>query len=866
MKRNVLEWICSTMTDATSAVVLTHNIDFLFLQSIVRPRLRKCGHPKLTIFADAVCADNSYRQQRHLLDGLGRHYRVVRVDMGAGRRFHPKAILLAGTSKAALAVGSGNLTHGGWSANCEIWTNYTSDENGLPAITAFRDYLNTVLDLIPQSEPISEETLGAFDSTVNSWATNLPEPEGLLGSPSERPMLDRIIEYAGDDVTQISVCAPYFDPEGEALTTLSRRMAVPVKTYLQRNHVGLSVAAAATLPNNVELTGIDTEPSRFIHAKLYSFNRPGSTLFVSGSANMSRAALMADGTWGNAELLTFQELSAEQAEEVLSEMILQKTVPELPDTPLSDEWKMSTPPLRILAARFAAGTLEITFRSDAEVTQLEIVLEDGERKVCGDFPSKNIVRIQLGRYPSFIRLHCIFNTGDEVRSAPMWVDDEDSLGISAPERRITAKLAEAVEAGSLSARGMFEILQLLYQHLQQPARRFAPTVTEQRQSLAEVGPSYTLEDVFSDSFTQPRGNPVATLPGPFHESDFLRAFSAYFTIGNTEEYSDDNEPSESYQMDDENLDGDEPDEIGNDKTKEEIVKMQERSRRSEESARLRNKLMSALENVVTAMSSEDFISSRSPERLGADIAATALLLRKGLVDEIISDKDFADITERLWAVLFFSSKGEPGMIEKHLDSCPVDESTSFKSGITSPRLTAALILWCFPDWVGDSTHGIKFRFSAMLLAARLRWLVCGGSVNEIHGELRRLSRAMPLGTDYDTLVETWARWVRAGFAFNEFEKAAGPWKAKDLAEKVAIEQVKQGELLWQAGEFCVADKDYQREQITYATVHPLTGGDQKTFYGNWLVPVTPLLSELNPLAMDEDARSHLFELVSAWHT
>ena len=155
MKRNVFEWICGTMTDATSAIVLTHNIDFLFLQSIVRPRLRKCGNPKLTIFADAGCATGSYRQQHFALDGLGRHYRVVPVVLESGRRFHPKAILLAGPSKAALAVGSGNVTHGGWSANHEIWATYESDD-GLPAISAFRNYLDTVLSLIPQSDRISE--------------------------------------------------------------------------------------------------------------------------------------------------------------------------------------------------------------------------------------------------------------------------------------------------------------------------------------------------------------------------------------------------------------------------------------------------------------------------------------------------------------------------------------------------------------------------------------------------------------------------------------------------------------------------------------------------------------------------------------
>ena len=143
------------MTDATSAIVLTHNIDFLFLQSIVRPRLRKCGHPKLTIFADAACAAGSYRQQRHVLDGLGRHYRVVPVEMGVGRRFHPKAILLSGPSKAALAVGSGNVTHGGWSANHEVWATYESDDDGSPAISAFRNYLESVLNLTNRTESIS---------------------------------------------------------------------------------------------------------------------------------------------------------------------------------------------------------------------------------------------------------------------------------------------------------------------------------------------------------------------------------------------------------------------------------------------------------------------------------------------------------------------------------------------------------------------------------------------------------------------------------------------------------------------------------------------------------------------------------------
>ena len=375
MKRNVFEWICGTMTDATSAIVLTHNIDFLFLQSIVRPRLRKCGNPKLTIFADAGCATGSYRQQRFALDGLGRHYRVVPVVLESGRRFHPKAILLAGPSKAALAVGSGNVTHGGWSANHEIWATYESDD-GLPAISAFRNYLDTVLSLIPQSDRISEEALSAFDDSANSWATELPKPAGLHGTPSDRPLLDRIIGLAGDDVRQITVCAPYYDPAGKALAELALRTTAPIRTLLQRSHVGLSASAASALPPNVQLISIDTEPARFIHAKLYGFHRSHSTLLVAGSANMSRAALMADRTWGNAELVAVQETSQEQFDELLADLTILDQAPNLPERPPLDEWEFPTEPIRILTARFVDGTLEIAFKSDETIKDFTVEVDN----------------------------------------------------------------------------------------------------------------------------------------------------------------------------------------------------------------------------------------------------------------------------------------------------------------------------------------------------------------------------------------------------------------------------------------------------------------------------------------------------------
>ena len=862
MRLNVVEWICGAMTDATTAIVLTHNIDFLFLQSIVRPRLRKCGHPKLTIFTDAACAAGSYRQQRYVLEGLGRHYRVVPVEMGVGRRFHPKAIFLAGPSKSALAVGSGNITHGGWSANHEIWATYESDDDGLPAISAFRDYLDTVLGLIHRTESISEEVLAAFDQTANLWAAELPEPAGLHGIPGDRPLLDRIVDLAGDDVREVTVCAPYYDPDGEALGELARRISAPVRTLLQRNHVGLSASAAATLPTNVELSSIDTDPSRFIHAKVFALRRPDKTLLVTGSANLSRAALMADGAWGNAELVAVQEMSHERADDLLADLKILEEAPLLPEVPPSEEWEIPTQPVRILSARFIDGVLELVFKSGAPLQDLTVEMDDGARKRCSDFPTKETARILLSRCPKFIHLHCTLENGLKVSSEPAWVDDEASLDISVPERRISAKLMEAAEAGSLSASGMFEILQLLHQHLRQPTKRIVQLTTGESESAPSPTRSYSVEDVFSESFGRPRVDPVASLPGGFRESDFFKAFTAYFTLADTEESSNEEEPKDTDQPSDDLVVDGEPEEIENEKAKEGIELQQTRRRHAEEGSRLRKKLVGALESVVTAMTADEFIAGRPPERLGADIAATALLLRKGLVDRIISEDDFASITNRLWSVLFFGSKGEAGVLQKHLVSSPAELSASFESAIASPRLTAALTLWCFPDWGQGSTDAIKFRFAAMVLAAKLPWLIAGGTVEEIAGELRRLSRAMPTGVEFETLQTAWKNWVQAGAAFGEFEKVVKEWAAKDLADAVDGDEVKRGDLLWQAGELCVAEANYRRDPKTKALVRPLTGSDPKKLVGSWLVPVACLLQDPNLLNLHEGARTLLLGIIA----
>ena len=137
MRQNVLKQLVS-VSQAENAIVLTHDIDFLFVQSTVLPILKDAGNPKLTILADAGRAADFFASQKPFLSLLGQRFRVVPIAMPGRFRFHPKAILLSGKDRAVLAVGSGNCTFGGWSSNAEAWFSWDTNEDGTGVFAAFK--------------------------------------------------------------------------------------------------------------------------------------------------------------------------------------------------------------------------------------------------------------------------------------------------------------------------------------------------------------------------------------------------------------------------------------------------------------------------------------------------------------------------------------------------------------------------------------------------------------------------------------------------------------------------------------------------------------------------------------------------------
>src|SRR5207244_1574810 len=77
----------------------------------------------------------------------------------SGRAFHPKLTAIVGTQRATVAIGSGNLSTGGWNLNAETWTVATAHMDRCPIlITQVADWLVTLSQVCAIS-PLAEQAI-----------------------------------------------------------------------------------------------------------------------------------------------------------------------------------------------------------------------------------------------------------------------------------------------------------------------------------------------------------------------------------------------------------------------------------------------------------------------------------------------------------------------------------------------------------------------------------------------------------------------------------------------------------------------------------------------------------------------------------
>lgn len=850
IEKNVIETVCAGMEKATTAIVLTHNIDFLFVESILLPRLREIGSPQLTIFADAACAANTFRTQERLVTKLGTRYRVVPVDLGASRRFHPKAIFLYDNEGAILAIGSGNATHGGWSSNQEVWPDFVSPGDGGPEIAAFIPYLERVLTYVPSAEHIKGETLGNLTEAGNSWYKALPSPAGLAWTPGNTPLLDQVLNLTGREIASVDILSPYFDPSASALSRLAALSKGEVRVFLQPRKAGLSSDLAATMPVNVRLqtieAGADERRYKFIHAKSYVIETPTGRYLVSGSANCSSAALLADNMWGNAELVTVRAVSEEDIAEFWSGHIVTDGAPALPEVHPSEEWAIEASELRVLGARRDGERLEVFYTSPHEIAALRAHTQapNSQELAAFEFRSGRASFIASGIIAS-IWLSATLHNGTVVTSAPSWVDDEHALSVGGAERSLKEKLEGAAARGSLFGGEFMAVLELFDHLIQKPAghRSARPPAGDH----APPPVYFTEDDIYTDRW--PGASPlfsVALASGGFNEADALAFVHSFFQTGSEREQRS----TVSNRQSDEDREGEdqEPDDV-------------QRALTAQNFSTAAHKFARVFKKIENSLGHPEYAASRPPARLASDISALAILMIFARLKGGMSPADYRSQTMAMLKVLFFGATGHDGIVLQHLAKLTDAERRSAIGELRSAKLTAAMAAWCMIDWSNGESDARRFRFAAAELASRHRWLSEGGNREAVLLELDRIAATLLPG-QRDELLSVWSKWLRDGYAVESFRTALVGIDQRVLAETSARIELRKGELVWQSTRgFCVVANDLNKATSPKAGLLPVDREELIKVRSEFVAPVSDLLR--GPYPISDNVKQQMFDLINA---
>ena len=853
MRSDVLD-VISSARDVTNAVVLTHNIDFVFVQTVVLSAFRLRGYPTITVFADSGCAAETYAQQKAVISELGVRYRVVPVAMGPGFRFHPKAVLLTGAERGTLLVGSGNLTFGGWRENGEVWTHFESEMDGSGPFGAFRRYLADVIKRVVLPEAVEREVGEAFDPGTKSWlsADGGADAGALVGRVgSGPPLLGQMVSAGGEgQVEELLVCAPYFDHDGAALQELVSSVGARRTTVLcQVGRTALHERAWKPNATKATLKSIDfrragpaeQERSAFVHAKFYGLRRADDVVVLAGSANCSRAAMTVGGNYGNAELMVARSWTPQAfEEEFLGELVVAAEPVVLEHEPRDDaETAAVGTPLRVLAARFEAGWLLVGYApSSAIVAQC---LVDGET-VPFEAIEQGVVSVSCASEPKSVTLRARVEDAI-VESEPAWIDLERRLRATAHSRSLADSFRARVQAGAWDADGWAEVLDVFCKHLS-----YMPVVgpgfaAPRREGGAESDDmKFTATDVFATDYRAPKLDRAwfpSDIGGDGRVHSLQQLLLRWFGV----ELS---EPEEESGVDDDN------DEAGGDEVVDRPESLPLISASDEAvTDRNRRRIARIVEEIEAAMTSSEFLAARSADYLATDLKVASALFGAGLAKGWMDRDRFFELTHGIWSSLFFGrATGEDGWLDCRASAS--GDGDAFVRCMESPSLSAALIGWYLVAVVpgGGSIEAARFTLAAALAVARLPWLWHGGSQEEVEKELAvLLAHTLDGGSNLEQRrrwAETeWSRLIRRGQALRCLEAVIHRTRLEVLRDRIALDELVPGDVLWQgkAG-FCVVLRRCSRFDREHVPVLKLQGkAVESAFAASATLPLRALLDE-----------------------
>ena len=259
--------------------------------------------------ADRLAEEWARVSERGYAVRANRHY-FVRGIRGGGA-FHAKTILLASEDRARLLVGSGNLTLSGFDTG-EVFARFeTGSPQGDGALAAWRAWMTGVVER-SEDPDLQRRWLEVVTGLPDVGAES---PGSPFVSNHSRSILDELVgRLPAGPVDELRVAAPFWDADCSAFAALRERVKPGrIVVYLDNR----TSVDGERLRTSLDDEGADIAVkswSEHVHAKLIAIVTGGEGILLSGSPNLSDAALTlpARHAGANSETATIARCAAEE--------------------------------------------------------------------------------------------------------------------------------------------------------------------------------------------------------------------------------------------------------------------------------------------------------------------------------------------------------------------------------------------------------------------------------------------------------------------------------------------------------------------------------------------------------------------------
>lgn len=300
-----------------ASLITSFNASLLFYEEVVLRRLVAAGCQQNIVLMDHAQCSLSWQSESTRPRLAGTAYSLVPVS--APGAFHPKVCILAGKKKAAVLVGSHNLTLSGFGYNREItnWVHVTDrkDREGAALLDSVWQMVREWIELARVDVPPSLiEAVLSFSKSVAPLSS--PGAATTTVALHQRPGGESLIEQIGarvkGDVRRIGVTGAFFDSDLAFVSHLHERWPqaeVVVAIDPETVHLPSMRKVKARFVDARRLwTNVDNRGDKYLHAKALYIEQTHSdgNALISGSANPSRPAWMGNRNSANVEAVVMR--------------------------------------------------------------------------------------------------------------------------------------------------------------------------------------------------------------------------------------------------------------------------------------------------------------------------------------------------------------------------------------------------------------------------------------------------------------------------------------------------------------------------------------------------------------------------------